>query len=119
MSHSHIPQLRMHRRRAGLLQKDVAFLLGTTSATKIGRHEHGQRPPSVQNLVAYEILFGISPEHVLGARYELIAKCVRKRAQTLLRQLETASNASPRVAAQAFLRRVAGGRAGSQPFQEA
>lgn len=119
MSHPHIPLLRTHRRRAGLLQRDVAFLLGSTYATKVGRHERGQRVPGVQSLVAYEILFGIGLQHMLGDRYAQIEASVRSRARTLLQRVEALDRAAQRPTVKAFLRGVIDGRAVTDASQVA
>jgi DNA-binding XRE family transcriptional regulator len=52
--------LRTYRRRLGFSQKDIAFLLGSTRASKISRHERGLQRPTIGILIAYELLFDTS-----------------------------------------------------------
>ena len=45
MPHKLENYLRTYRRRAGLSQDEMAFLLGTKSGTKVSRYEHRLVPP--------------------------------------------------------------------------
>src|SRR5437879_2490611 len=46
-----------HRKRSGLSQDEVAFLLGRRSGTKVSRHESFARMPGPRTLLAYEAIF--------------------------------------------------------------
>lgn len=49
--------LRTHRKRAGLAQRDVAFLLGARSGSRVSRHERFERRPTLEVALAYEAIF--------------------------------------------------------------
>src|SRR6202021_2301881 len=52
--------LRSHRKRSGLSQSDVAFLLGSQDAAQLSRYEKGHRLPKLQTAIALEAIFGVS-----------------------------------------------------------
>lgn len=56
--------LRDHRTKAGLLQRDVAKLLGMDCADRLSRWENGQAVPSIVNLFKLAVLFKVEP-HLL------------------------------------------------------
>src|SRR5579862_5435310 len=49
--------LRAHRKRSGLSQAELAFLLAIRSPSEISRYEHGQQTPKLRKLLAYQFLF--------------------------------------------------------------
>jgi transcriptional regulator with XRE-family HTH domain len=59
MSNSnHLPNyLRAHRKRTGLSQAEVAFLLGCRSGAKVSKYERFHREPTLKTALAYEALF--------------------------------------------------------------
>ena len=65
---SRIPSyLRTYRKRYGLTQDEVAFLLGCQSGTKVSRFERLARKPNLETALACEVVFGI-PAHELFPR---------------------------------------------------
>jgi DNA-binding XRE family transcriptional regulator len=48
--------LRTYRRRTGLSQDEVAWLLGNTCGTSVSRHELGWRMPTLETALAYETI---------------------------------------------------------------
>jgi transcriptional regulator with XRE-family HTH domain len=54
----HKSLLRIHRKRSGLSQKELATLLGYRNAAVICRLERGQCPPRLWQYLALEIIFG-------------------------------------------------------------
>ena len=59
MAHRLPNYLRTHRKRAGLSQDEVAFLLGCRSGAKVSRYERLARRLSLETAFAYEALFGV------------------------------------------------------------
>jgi transcriptional regulator with XRE-family HTH domain len=80
--------LRANRKRLGLSQEEVAFLLGAESGAKVCRYEQFVREPSLKTALACEAVFQKSASELLPGLYQKIAKDVAKRAQALLRKLE-------------------------------
>jgi transcriptional regulator with XRE-family HTH domain len=52
--------LRSHRRRVGLSQSEVAFLLGTYEGGRVSRYEKGHRIPTLRTALAIAVVFGAS-----------------------------------------------------------
>src|SRR5262245_7566576 len=50
-------KLRAHRKRSGLTQKELAFLLGGKQHSTISRYEAGDRRPDLRTALAYGLLF--------------------------------------------------------------
>jgi len=83
--------LRAHRRRAGLTQDEVAFLLGSASGTKVSRYEQGRRRPPLETAFAYEIIFGAPSRELFAGIYERIERTARRRARLLADRLGKAA----------------------------
>ncbi len=79
--------LRSHRKRAGLSQADVAFLLGGDSGAHVSRYERFHRTPSLLTALAYEAIFDTAVSELLAGEYQRIERQVMGRAQTLLRRM--------------------------------
>lgn len=57
MPHKLKNYLRTYRKRTGLTQAEVAFLIGCRCRSKISKHERLEREPNLRTLLAYEIIF--------------------------------------------------------------
>lgn len=79
--------LRMHRRRAGLTQADVAYLLGVQSSGKVSRYERFARRPALETAVAFEIILGVPIGDLFAGVREDVEHEVKKRARRLRRRL--------------------------------
>lgn len=73
-----------HRKRAGLFQDEVAFLLGTRGGSKVSRYERFEREPNLEMVLAYEAMFGKPASTLFAGRYREIQKRVVERARVLL-----------------------------------
>ena len=63
--------VRLLRRRAGLTQRELAFILGYRSESQISRLENGSRVPRASELLMIEMVFGVTGAAVfpsLGTR---------------------------------------------------
>lgn len=79
--------LRMHRRRAGLTQGDVAYLLGAHSGSKVSRYERRGRRPSLETAIALEVIFDAPVSDLFDGVREEVEHDIKKRARRLLRRL--------------------------------
>ena len=75
--------LRSHRKRLGLSQDEVAFLLGVRSGAKVCRNERFAREPSLATALAYEVIFQRPASELLGGLYQEIEQQVAERAKAL------------------------------------
>ena len=87
--HTHKLQnyLRTHRKRAGLSQDEVAFLLGCQSGTKVSRHERFGRNPSLETTFAYEVVFGTPARELFAGIFQKVELRTLRRAQLLVERL--------------------------------
>lgn len=76
--------IRTFRRRYHLSQDDVAHLLGYSNGTTVLRHEDFQRIPSLQQALAYAVIFGVDPRELFAGRYAEAERKVKKRVTSLL-----------------------------------
>lgn len=87
MSHKLPNYLRTYRKHAALSQDEVAFLLGLSKGNKISRHEHSARVPSIEALLAYEVIFGVPPRDLFAGTFEKVEHLTRERAEALIAKL--------------------------------
>lgn len=79
--------LRMYRKRSGLTQRELAFLLGLADGSKISYYEQGKRTPTLPTVFALEIVLGVRDTELFKGMHEEIRKQVILRTQTLYRGL--------------------------------
>jgi len=91
MSHKLPNYVRTYRRRAGLSQNEMAFLLGCQSGSKVSRYERFQRQPTLDTAFAYEALFGAPAREIFGGVYERSLNAIQERARLLVDTLKQAN----------------------------
>jgi transcriptional regulator with XRE-family HTH domain len=79
--------LRMHRKRAGFSQDEIAVLLGSSAGAKISRYESGSRELSLETALALEAIFGVPVAELFAGRFEAVRRKVKKRSYRLVRKL--------------------------------
>lgn len=89
--------LKMYRKRSGLSQPELAFLLGCRDGSKISRYERGRRSPSLDALIALQVVFHGPTEALFVGRYGQVLRELRARAKRLIRRVEAAGAADPRT----------------------
>jgi DNA-binding XRE family transcriptional regulator len=77
------PYLRALRRKSMLSQADVAFLLGTSTGTRVSRHETGQCIPPLEVVLAYAVIFDAAIDDIYHEEAARIIKRICTRARTL------------------------------------
>ena len=80
--------LKMYRKRSGLSQEELGFLLGAGFGTQVSRFECGERLPSFNAILRYELIFRIAVLDLFTGAYERHAEDVRDRARRLYRKLD-------------------------------
>ena len=88
MIHSY---LRTHRKRCGLTQDEVAFLLGCRTGTKVSRFERLARKPNLATALACKVVFGIPAHELFPRAHAEVEKEVAERARALANRLRTGS----------------------------
>jgi len=90
--------LKTYRKRAGLSQDELAYLLGCADGAKVSRYERRARQPSLETILAYRSFFRADTSDLFAGLYEKVEKKTKRRAQTLARKLAKEENPDPRTA---------------------
>lgn len=77
--------LRAHRKRCGLSQAEVAFLVGCKSGAKISGYERRGRLPSLKTLFAFEAIYDAPARHLFAGFAETVEQEVLGRKRELTR----------------------------------
>src|SRR3954454_6389361 len=88
--------LRTYRKRTGLSQTEMAFLLGCANGAKVSRYEHGARRPNLATALACEVILRVALPELFAGMYHDVEKQIGLRAVRLLRQMESAPSRDPR-----------------------
>ena len=76
-----------NRKRLGLSQVDVAFLLAAEGGDKVCRHERFLRSPSLENALAYEAIYKMTASELFSGLYQKIEREVAGRAKLLAEKM--------------------------------
>lgn len=87
MAHDTISYLKTHRRRSGLTQQEVAFLLGYESSQVISRYEGLNRTPSLRATIAYLVIFDLSVDMLLPGAYREVERATVDRLLKLIKRI--------------------------------
>ena len=79
--------LKTYRKRAGLSQDEVAFLLGCQSGAKVSRYERLARQPSLETILAYEVLFGTPASELFAGVYAKVEQRLKRRVRRMIARL--------------------------------
>ena len=80
--------LRMYRKRAGLSQDELAFLLGARSGTVASRYERFRRTPTLETALACAAIYGVPVKELFAGVSERAERIVAHRARILNHRLE-------------------------------
>lgn len=83
MKRNQYAYVRTHRRRWGLTQKELGWLLGIANRTAVSRIEMSKRKPAAECLVACAIIFDLPLEAIFPGFLEEIERGVSRRVITL------------------------------------
>lgn len=76
-------QLWLARKRLGLGQKQVAYLLNHKTTDQVSRYEKGARLPGLKLLLQLEIIYGVPPRILYRDDYEQLQAELTERANSL------------------------------------
>lgn len=80
--------IRAYRKKSGLSQREVAYLLGCDTGAQVSRYERRRRMPPVQTALACQAVFGAPVADLFAGSYETAATEVKRRAQKLGLELQ-------------------------------
>lgn len=76
------------RKRSGLDQREVAFLLGAQNGAMVCRYERNHRVPPLQAAMALALIFGVSLATLFGGLHAEVKKNMAPRIEALRSKLE-------------------------------
>jgi transcriptional regulator with XRE-family HTH domain len=79
--------LRTYRKRSGLSQDELAYLLGTGDGAKVSRYEKNGRQPTLDTVLAYEAIFRVASRELFAGRFQRADRSVTRRARLLAERL--------------------------------
>jgi hypothetical protein len=104
-SHKLPNYIRYHRKRLGLSQGDVDFLLGWNGSAQTSRYEHFCRIPTLRTALALSHIFQVSIHELFSGEKEEMEEAVSKRAQ-ILEELQHKSSSRAAVRKLDFLKSI-------------
>ena len=111
MSSPRLPSyLRTHRKRSALSQRELAYLLGATSGSKISRCERRVRYPDFETALAFHVIFRTTVPALFPGALDKVRRRVRRRARRLARELGEGPRDPVRAKKIAFLNGIARSR---------
>lgn len=85
-------QFRALRRATGLLQEDIAHLLGFRDSSSVSRFERQLRDPDIRTAFACEYILGAQASALFAPVFQEVSRIVAKRARERLDALSALSN---------------------------
>jgi transcriptional regulator with XRE-family HTH domain len=84
MASTRLPNyLLSHRKRLALTQKEVAFLMGRSDATKLSAYELFKQMPTLETALALEAIYGSPVGELFSGLRESIGEEIAKRAKVM------------------------------------
>ena len=81
--------LRTHRKKSGLTQHEVGFLLGRETGAQVSRYEKRHRLPPLEIALAYEEIFGVPVGELFAGVRQAVGRDIEKRRVALRARLQT------------------------------
>jgi transcriptional regulator with XRE-family HTH domain len=85
--------LRLHRKRLGLTQSEMAFLLGFKSSARISRYERFRRQPDFDTALRYKATFGVGIGTLFPGLFAKARTAVKARSRRLITRLSRVNTA--------------------------
>ncbi len=98
--------IRHHRKRFGLSQEDVAFLLSWKGSAQTSRYEHFYRIPTLRTALALSLIFQAPIYELFSGEKQEVQDVVSKRAQLLEAQLQKKNHGRRVTRKLAFLKSI-------------
>lgn len=79
--------LRTYRKRSGLTQNEVGYLLGCVNGSQVSRYEHHRRIPNLETALTYEAIFRAPVRDLFAGLFGEVERKMLKRMGRLGRKL--------------------------------
>jgi transcriptional regulator with XRE-family HTH domain len=90
--------IKSFRKRAGLSQQELAYLVGCRNGASVSRYESLEREPTTVTTLAYEAVFRTAVSALFRGTYAIVEQNVLTRARALSKKLAKAGEPSARLA---------------------
>lgn len=80
--------IKSHRKRHGLNQHELAYLLGTSHASTVSRIEKDQQKPSLEDMIALEMIFQMNMSQLFPDLYQFVSNKVLYRIDLFQQNLD-------------------------------
>ena len=107
--------LRTYRKKSGLTQREVGFLLGWKSGGSVARYEKRRRLPPLATALAYEAILGVPLSQLFAGIHDAARKNIQKRMLELRSKLQAKTSKGSEALLDAHKLRWLSGRENSQP----
>lgn len=98
--------LRVHRKRLGLSQSEVGFLLGCRASSPTSRYEHFTRTPKLRTALALAVIMRVPIYELFSGEYQKVEKAICQRAKLLEERLTAETPDGPTLRKLALLRMI-------------
>src|SRR5690242_2817438 len=105
--------LRGNRKRLGLDQEEVGFLLGTRVADSVCRHERLARIPTLEDALAYEAIYQKPARELFSDLYHKKEKEIAAKVKTILQRANLLRATRQRARKLESLKEIAGRLSGN------
>lgn len=78
--------LRTFRKKVGLSQSDIAYLLGIKTSAHISRYEHFRTLPSLATALAFEVIFRVPAKELYAGVFNEVEREIVARAGRLVKK---------------------------------
>lgn len=78
-----VSHIRIHRKKSGLTQLELARLIGHRNAGRVSRHERGLTLPSLTVALSYEAIFQVPIPELFPAIHDMVTKHTHARLANL------------------------------------
>lgn len=78
--------LRLYRKKNGLSQKDIAYLMGFKTSTSISNYERGNKLPQLINLLKLEIVYRTPIAFLFKDHLDQLKKEIQEKEKSLKRR---------------------------------
>lgn len=89
--------MRVLRRRLGLTQRELAYLIGYKSDSQISHIENGSRTPQLAEVLMIELVFGVPAVTIFPEIRSAVGDRVSQRIRCIMANLEPSNRFHPRV----------------------
>jgi len=89
--------MRILRRRLGLTQKELAYVIGYVSDSQISHIENGSRTPHLAEVLMIELVFGVPAVSIFPQVRSVIGPRIRRRLAHVLADCRLATSSHPKV----------------------